>query len=481
MNKFSTILGKCLSHCSMDRWIVFALFMLFGLNNVCAKQSCYSLMEKTWREFRAIHPFGFQTIALKHYGQDTCVFVMSEPPSWVSQSSIKKLFNSYGGNIGIGRHTWGYDGILTDLIGIIKCDKTKFPLFESDLFKLFYGTNYKHYYTDLDKPVSHTYCLSDTPNYSVNIVDLYEMENARVFVGYLWGGEKPSTFSITSCQTLQGTKNSCIYYSKEPGYVAWIFKPNMISMADSLFRSDARQFLLDTDIIIGAIPSRGGLALIGRERLTPVDVLPPLRAETIQLLSQHVSDTLYVHVPSDSIRCVDDTTYIAPIEMSESLKHSDIGNLMILASDLLLSYATNNQVKDYFLEGYPQPIINTAALSSINETGSLLWYPNFDGCLHSNAIGEVECLDPMFYKNADNSMQIMEDDSYNAYDYFTRIKNIDLLRAKQYAFVFQALKMQSFFTGIPHQAQSNDNETWINAPSTIVTNAPFAEVSFIMQ
>ena len=441
-----------------------------------------ALMEQTWREFREIHPMGFQTIALKHYGQDTCVFVMSEPPNWVSQSSIKKLFNSYGGYVGIGRHTWGYDGILTDLIGIIKCDKTKFPLFESELFKLFYGTNYKHYYTDLDKPVSHTYCLSDTLNYSVNIEDLYEMENAPIFVGYLpLGKKKLSAYSITSWQTLQGINNSCIYYSKEPGYVAWIFNPNKISMADSLYRSDARQFLLDADLIIGAIPSRGGLALIGRERLTPIDVLPPLRAETIQLLSQHVSDTLYVHVPSDSIRCVDDTTYIAPIEMSESLKHSEIGYLMILASELLLSYATINQVKDYFLADYPQPVINTASLSSIKETDFLLWYPNFEGCLHSNAIGEVECLYPMFYKNADNSMQIMEDDSNNAYDYFTRIKNLDLLRAKQYAFVFLALKMQSFFTGIPHQAQSNDNETWINAPSTIVTNAPLANVSFIMQ
>lgn len=457
------------------------LVLSLGIQAETCDSTSLALMEQTWQEFRAIHPFSFQTVGLKHKG-DTCVFVMSEPPSCVSESSIKELFNSYGGYIGIGKHIWGYDGVLTDFIGIIKCDKTKFPLFESKLFKLLYGTDYKHYYTDLDKPVSHIYCLSDTLNYSVNIEYLYEMENAPIFVGYLpWEKEKPSVSSITSWQTFQGIKHSCIYYSKEPGYVAWIFNPSGISMADSLFRADARQFLLNTDLIIGAIPSRGGLALIGRERLTPIDVLPPLRAETIQFLSQHVSDTLYVHVPSDSIRCVDDTTYTTPIKMSESLKHSEIGYLMILASEILLSYATINQVKDYFLADYPQPVINTASLSSIKETDFLLWYPNFEGCLHSNAIGEVECLYPMFYKNAENSIQIMEDDSNNAYDYFTIIKNIDLLRVKQYAFVFQALKLQSFFTGIPHQTKSNDNETWINAPSTIVTNAPFTEVSFIMQ
>ena len=50
------------------------------------------LMEQTWKEFRDIHPYSFQTIALKHYDKDTCVFVISEPPAWVSQENIKKNF-----------------------------------------------------------------------------------------------------------------------------------------------------------------------------------------------------------------------------------------------------------------------------------------------------------------------------------------------------------------------------------------------------
>lgn len=63
-----------------------ALVILFSHKTQASTYDSISLklMEQTCREFWAIHPFGIQTVGLKHYG-DTCVFVMSEPPSWVSQ------------------------------------------------------------------------------------------------------------------------------------------------------------------------------------------------------------------------------------------------------------------------------------------------------------------------------------------------------------------------------------------------------------
>lgn len=435
-------------------------------------------MEQTWQEFRSIHPFGFQTIALKHYGKDTCVFVMSEPPSWVSKDSIKNLFNSYDGHMGMGRHTLGYDGVLIDAIGCVKLDETKFSSFENKLFELIYGSNYKPYYTNLDNSIPQTYYSPDTLQYIVSAEQLYDIENAPIFVGSLpWGQEKQAVYNITSWQTLQGPSPSCIYYSKEPGYIAWILNPMAISKADSLFKADARQFLLNTDLIIGAIPSRGGVALIGLERQIPVDVLPPLRAETIKLLAQSVSDKLFVSIPSDSTECIDDTIYKTPVIMNECLRHSELGNLMVLATELLMSYDTDNQVYDYFMTEYPYLTDVISESTRQGNTHSSFWYPNFDGCYHSLALGETECLYPIFFETDKEK----DTESDSAYNFFISQKNVDLIRAKQYAFIYQAFKMQSRFTGTPLVTLSEDHKTWVDAPSAVVTNASFANVSFIMQ
>lgn len=115
-----------------------------------------ALMEQTWREFRAIHPFGFQTVGLKHYG-DTCVFVMSEPAEWVKAEELRDLFSEYDGHLIIGRKSFGYDGGLYDAIGCAKLNPINFKSMERNLFKLLYGTDYKPYYTDLDNPFNHIY------------------------------------------------------------------------------------------------------------------------------------------------------------------------------------------------------------------------------------------------------------------------------------------------------------------------------------
>lgn len=456
----------------------FAILFSHNINASTCDTVSQKLMEQTWKEFRELHPFSFQTIALKHYGQDTCVFVMSEPPSWVSQNSIKELFNSYGGHMGIGRHTLGYDGVLIDAIGCVKLDETEFSSFEKKLFCLIYGSNYRPYYTNLDNPIPHTYYSPDTLQYVVSAEQLYDIENAPIFVGYLpLKKEKPYAHSIESWQTLQGLTPSCIYYSKEPGYVAWILNPMAISMADSLFKADARQFLLSTDLIIGAIPSRGGVALIGRERQTPIDVLHPLRAETIKLLAQCVDDTLFISIPSDSAECIDDTIYKTPVIMNECLRHSELGNLMVLATELLMSYDTDNHVYDYFMTEYPYLSDVTSESKRQGYTHFSFWYPNFDGCYHSLALGETECLYPLFFETD----KAKETESDSAYSFFISQKNMDLIRAKQYAFIYQAFKMQSCLTRVSSVTLPDNCKTWVDAPSAVVTNAPFANISFIMQ
>ena len=391
--------------------------LTFCQSNAQTSTPCDSILQKmmedAWKEFREIHPSNFQTIALKHYGSDTCVFVMSEPPGWVSQDSIKKLFNSYGGHVGIGKHAWGYNGVLTDAIGCVALNSSKFLRFQSKLFKLIYGTDYKPYYTNLDKPVQHTYTLPDSLVYMPDEESIKRIENAPLFSATKLINPKHEQLSVSIVDLLKGDfLSSGIYYSVIPGYVTWIVNPaiasndksEIVAWTDSTFKADARRFLLDTDLIIDAISSPRGVALVGRERKAPVDVLPPLRAETILLLAQHASDTLYTDLAAELSTRVEDSLYYTPIHMNESISHSEIGFLMVQTAVKMLS----------------------------------------NGKSH-------------------------------IYDFFSTPTNLDMVRLNQYVYIQEAFKTISRFDDEIQYVTPKKSHVWSEIPTTIVTNAPLIQ------
>ena len=108
-------------------------------NTVLNYAEVLSKMEDTWREFRALHPYSYQTVALKHYG-DTCVFVMSEPDSWVKKSDLEQLFDKFDGQLILRYQPYGFDGQLTDAVGCAILDSISFHEFEKELFTLLYKT-----------------------------------------------------------------------------------------------------------------------------------------------------------------------------------------------------------------------------------------------------------------------------------------------------------------------------------------------------
>ena len=109
-------------------------------------------MDQTWQEFRAIHPYGFQTVGLKRLEGDRYVFVMSEPNGWVTEESLRQLFTKYGGQVELKYHPYGIDGELTDAVGYAKLDTASFCRFRKELFTLLYRTAYKPVSTDLNTP-----------------------------------------------------------------------------------------------------------------------------------------------------------------------------------------------------------------------------------------------------------------------------------------------------------------------------------------
>lgn len=497
------------------------LFCLNGHASICDSTSL-ALMEQTWKEFRAVHPFGFQTVGLRKVGGDTYVFVMSEPAEWVKSKELESLFTKYDGNLIIGRKAFGYDGGLYDAIGCAKLNKSAFKIFESELFKILYGTDYKPYYTDLSKLSPHVYYSSKKLNYSLK--PSFFLDESYVF-NMNWLVEMLVTLSQTEKGKLM-SPDTMLYnlssspqfadtlcYSKERGFVIWVIDPRYIDYSDNLFRENARRFTLDTDLILTAFYMKGAILLVGREREIPVTILPPLRSETIRLLASLDDQDFSVSIsPASSEDFIEDGKWSRQITMSEKLRDTELGNLLTQAGVLLFSLSEHATVRDYFID-YPLPPKDKFKSGITHQMGDSIQYlwkrpdiyrwhlpDSHNLCqqrvtnLTITLLNETGSLKPCYQtfdgKVPENSKNVGE----KAYNLFTSLNNTDLVRTAQYALVHQAFilyKRYNKYNYYPRKRESRDymhirnedriseyKDSWVQTPSLMVLNSPHGSIGY---
>ena len=430
----------------------FGIIIPMGQQVIAANAIGTNTLEDTWKQFRQIHPYGFQTVALKHV-DDACIFVISEPSEYVTETTLENLFSKYGGNIVIKHQPLGYEGWLGDAVGRIRfANESLFDSFTHDLFMLLYGTDYKAYYTDLDKPSDHVYFSDYRLNYSISAAELSkwfvtDKEEFKTSAG----GVK--TVSALLSSDISGTNE--LFYSKNRGFVVWIVDPDKISYNDSSFKINARKFALDTDLIIGALGNVGKkVAIIARERVVPVTTLPPLRIETIQLLATTDNNHLAQSFEAYNVFAGKNSKNedMAPIYLSDELWHTEYGNLLNMSDQMLKSWTENNLVHDYNYD-YPTPIDWAFNDGVLNDLGVRNLTYNWNTAGAGYVIQDIDKLD-IFAVNRTGSLPVsfipdgMEgkvDEKVNeaeelAYDFFSDLNSPKLVREVQYATIYQIFR-----------------------------------------
>lgn len=445
-------------------FLVFVSLMPIACSNNSTAQV---LMEETWREFRAIHPFGFQTVALKHYG-DTCVFVMSEPDSWVKETDLKQLFNKYDGQLIIRYQPYGFDGQLTDAVGCATFDSISFHNFEKELFTILYKTDYKPYYTDLDNPIKHFYFSEE---YNLNYSQFpftFESDLNETFSNPFQRGESEyKTISELLDSNLHNSNE--IFFSKDRGIITWIISTDSVIQVDS-FLINARRFALDSDLILGSIPRRvntNKIAIIAREREVPVTILPPLRSEAILQLASNTKETIRQTFDSYK-KNVNDSTIATSISMTNWLENTEMGNLMVLTDVLLKSWSENGVVSDFFME-YSIPERYPFKNGVSHELGYIpiySWIFFFDGETGSMPLEFSPLLDNM---TTGKEYEI----AFKTRMHFANLNCIDIVRATQYAAINQ------IFNGL--KLSPKLDESWVRTPSWTISNKPWGVGGYLAQ
>lgn len=424
----------------------------------------HTLMEQTWKEFRAHYPESFQTIGLRHYG-DTCVFVISEPPKQVSSSALEQIFTQYEGKFLIGQYKKGYDGMIYDGVGCAVLDSFLFSHIERDIFTLVYGTDYKPYYTDLDSQSSHIYFSPVNLDFTITNENLLGWLKHEIFSG-------PDLRETDINDLISESSLPGIYLSKSPGFIIWKIKYDALPIS----MTEARRFSLDSDLIAGAIKGEKSILIIAREREVPVTILPPLNAGTIVSLSNHDIDDCQVWLPSDSSICLGENLWTTPLIMSNSLRMSELGLLLTSADQTLKSWCVNGETYDRFSES-PIPAIfpfKNGIVDAVKSTPACAWnIPDLSSQIFVNSISRTGSPEPIFISNSTLKSNKEKQAERTAQEWFASLSCTDLVRVNQYIFLY------SIFRSMPNSANTGyglgTQSSWVVAPSISVSNNPWLD------
>jgi hypothetical protein len=393
-----------------------------------------------WRRFRKAYAYGMQAIAVSRLDLDPAPLVISEPPPHVTLADIRRFVP----DARVMKQALGHDGALYDVVGTVSGGEAHTREVLSRLSQMLFRTDYKAYY--LEEPFS----LSvEASKYDINVsptaaeVHSWLYLNDTQFTPVTDGA--PRSFAELR------KENKCeVYRAANKGLIAW-WIPSNASISDCLV--EAREFVLDSDLIVGGIKD-GGLIICGRDRVAPYTVLPPLRVETIALLAAvHEKDQLEqsyqrLHAAAGKY---DGQFEWAPILLSPELVDTEYGALLNVADQMLKGWSEHGEIH-YENFPYPSPrtfpfkeglmsIMDKAGQDSVtynwNTTGAAyglkfengdIYVPNRTGALPVSYIpGEVAA-------GEEQNMLPYENRGYN---YFATTGDPVLARVVQYATLYQ--------------------------------------------
>lgn len=281
-----------------------------------------------------------------------------------------------------------------------------------------------------------------------------------------WLGSPPTTqfryvagTKEVSCREILDRKLSGVFFSTKPGIVMWA-----MPRADALehHRREARQFSLDSDLLLGAIASPDQIAIIGRERVSPVSLLPPLRIETILQLGAAREDELAQSYERTNpfagrfewapllkaifrMRFDDLPEYPdwAPIYLSQRLVDTEYGSLLNITDQMLKSWSEHGQVR-YINFKYPDPpkFPFEKALDEDLNAREITFNWNTKGAGYVTSIDDYEMMAlsrtgalGVDYLAGDRPK--VEEAENVAYQYFSALGDPNLVRVVEYAALYQ--------------------------------------------
>lgn len=396
-----------------------------------------------WTGFRDTYREHTQALALSAPAADgSRTLLVAEPPPGVALGDVLLAAAPVLLGHEVKTHRLGYDGWVRDVALSVKGSDPEVSAALSRLNQLLFHTSYKAYVLPL--PARRAQASYDL-NLDVTAAEL----QAWVHDGGTRFTRVEGGASLGSAD-LFAEAASAVYSAEGAALVGW-WLPRGTNVDSCAVQ--ARQFAMDADLVVGAVSDARGTLVLGRERMVPVEVLPPLRFETIRLLARanrgpggELAQS-YERQHRFAGR-MDDRNDWAPIYLSPELIDTEYGSLLNITDQLLKSWSNNGTTR-YVNFRYPDPArwpFPSPLYAHLN-TGTVTYNWNTRGAAYSVAIGgqsflalgQAGALPVSYFPEGEGSasparVQQAEDEAYR---FFGEVSDANLARVVQYAALYQ--------------------------------------------
>lgn len=441
-------------HFTLIRMLLVAIFALSTLVSHAKDvktTEAYENAESDCLLFRLDHSINYQIVGQKTYSDGSVMLLLTEPAEHVTLRKLDQVFSKYDVSYHVDTLStrMGYDGWLRDaIICLDKFEGETKTAITSDLFNLLYGTDYKACYLDLNKSFRHPYFHKNL-NIHVSSEELKDWFISKE--EQLTDIEKGTITSLPQLLKSRDNEQHLLMSSKS-GFVVWIIDKN--NLQESVFNIKARKFSLDSDLVLGAIAYGNKVAIIGRERIAPLYVLPPMRTETLRILISTEKKELSQSYERNNIFAgkLRSKWDYAPILLSDELWHTEYGSMLNVTDQMLKSWSENGDIR-YDGFKYSQPVDWAFEVGAYRDLSASTLTYNWNTAGAGYVIEPTEKDEYSYYAvNRTGSLpvsyipgstkNVTETDSIYlaeelAYDFFSNLSSPELVKVVQYVSMYQ--------------------------------------------
>ena len=400
------------------------------------------MADSIYKDFRKKYRFHYQTLGMASFSDSSRMILLSDIPPHFETDSIAPIFAEFTHKTEQRRHPIGYDGYTTDVLILLgnatqkNCDRLL-----KRLNKELFFSEYKPTVTALPAEEKRRYFAEENIDYQItlNEFNTWFMEEGEGFI------HLDDTSKVMTVSDLFEAKARGVYFSQQPGFVAWVVAKNEDIAAQV---GDIRQFTLDADLILGALADSSTLVIIGRERQSPLYELPPLQIETILLLASTTEKELSQSLDINDLMAgkMNNGRDWCPTYLSRELENTEFGDLMTITDVLLKDWSEHGTIQEGYYR-YPEPGYYPFDKPLFKKLGlnELVYNWNTAGAMYAidregytiYTLGRTGSLPVSYFNSQERSQSIGYRYESQAYHYFATLGNTDLARVVQYTALYQ--------------------------------------------
>lgn len=402
----------------------------------------FQKQDSVYNLFRQHYRMHYQTIGTATFADSSRIILISEPAPFFEPDTLEKILTKYTHQTSKRHYKIGYDGRITDLMVVLGNATTEnTDSLVARISKKQYLSDYKPNSINLLDDSKRHYFSSENLDYQISLA---EFDDWFIQAGELFIDGKDTLKTLTVSQMFR-QKRRGVYFSKEPGLVAWCIRRNSDI---SRQMGTIRQFALDADLILGALRDSSTLVVIGREREADLQTLPPLRVETVLLIASISAKELSQSLDINDFLAgkMADGRDWCPTYLSKELENTELGHLLTITDILLKDWSESGTIQEAYYH-YPSPGYFPFDQPLFKKLGleQLVYNWNTANTMYAidlprytiYTLNRTGALPVSYFNSQERSESVGATYERRAGNYFATCGNTDIARVVQYTALYQ--------------------------------------------